>query len=397
MLAGIVCEYNPFHKGHLYQLEKTKQAGIDGIICVMSGNFVQRGECAFLDKWKRAEIAVRSGADVVIDLPVPWAVSSGESFARGSVFLLKQFGVDVLSFGCECEDRENLLIAADVYDNERVAELVKARMSDGKSYPSAFYEAVYEIYGKAVADILALPNSTLAVEYIRQMKKYSDMDFIAVKRKGADHDSENINEEFISASALRAIMTYPESAKKAYPFLSDESADIIDEAFSEGSAPCTMEQNERAILSALRQLDKKELEKFVSDGQGLVSRIYDSIKVAENLSEVYSLAKSKNYTYSRIRREVLNAYLKIEKDISTLTPPYMRILAVNEKGLSLLSSAKKNSAIPIVTKHVEMQNLDSFSKKIYDIQCSSTDLFALFSPKVRACGLEQKNSMLIIK
>lgn len=396
MLAGIVCEYNPFHKGHLYQLEETKKAGAEAVICVMSGNFVQRGECAFLDKWKRAEAAVRSGADIVIDLPVPWAVSSGESFARGSVYLLRQFGVDTLSFGCECEDRENLLLAADVCDNEKITELVKAHMSDGMSYPSAFYEAVYEIYGKSVADILALPNSTLAVEYIRQIKKYGDMDFIAVKRKGADHDSDSINEEFISASALRTIMTYPDTAN-SYPFLSDESADIIDKALSEGYAPCTMETNERAVLSALRQLNKNELSEYISDEQGLVTRIYDSIKTAERLSEVYSIAKSKNYTHSRIRREVLNAYLKIEKEISKLTPPYMRILAVNEKGLSLLSKAKKNSAIPIVTKHVEMQNLDSFSKKIYDIQCSSTDLFALFSPKVRLCGLEQKNSMLIIK
>lgn len=397
MLAGIVCEYNPFHKGHLYQLEKTKQAGIDGIICVMSGNFVQRGECAFLDKWKRAEIAVRSGADVVIDLPVPWAVSSGESFARGSVFLLKQFGVDVLSFGCEKECRENLLLAAEAPENIKVSELVKSNMSEGMSYPSALYEAVYEIYGKDVADILAFPNSTLAVEYIKQIKKYGDMDFTVIKRTGAEHDSITGDGEFLSASALRRMLSFSGGREAAYSFISKESVDFLADAFSEGSAPCTMEQNERAILSALRQLDKKELEKFVSDGQGLVSRIYDSIKVAENLTEVYSLAKSKNYTYSRIRREVLNAYLKIEKDISTLTPPYMRILAVNEKGLSLLSSAKKNSAIPIVTKHVEMQNLDSFSKKIYDIQCSSTDLFTLFSPKVRACGLEQKNSMLIIK
>lgn len=397
MVAGIVCEYNPFHKGHLYQLEMTRQKGADAVVCVMSGNYVQRGECAFLDKWKRAETAVRSGADVVIDLPVPWAVSSAESFARGSVYLLKQFGADVLSFGCESESRESLLLAAEVYENERVAELVKKHMADGTSYPSALYESTYEVYGKAVADILAFPNSTLAVEYIRQIKKYGDTDFIVVKRKGAGHDSNDTDVDYISASALRTIMTYPESAKNAYRFLSQESADIIDKALTEGYAPCTMEMNERAVLSALRQLDKNELSKFISDEQGLVSRIYEGIKTAKSLSELYSLAKSKNYTHSRVRREVLSAYLGVDKEISKHTPPYMRILAVNEKGLTLLADAKKNSAIPIVTKHGEMQNLDSFSKRIYEIQCSSTDKFALFSPKVRPCGLEQKNSMLIVK
>jgi len=147
----------------------------------------------------------------------------------------------------------------------------------------------------------------------------------------------------------------------------------------------------------LRRLDKVGLEKYISDEQGLVSRIYDAAKTSSGLVELYNEARSKNYTHSRVRREVLSAFLGIKKDIATRTPPYMRILAVSEKGLTLLSSAKKNSAIPIVTKHGEMQNLDSFSKEIYDLQCSSSDAFALFSPAVRPCGLEQKNSMLIIK
>lgn len=397
MLAGIVCEYNPFHKGHLYQLEKTKEAGADAVVCVMSGNFVQRGECAFADKWKRAEAAVRSGVDVVIDLPVPWAVSSGESFARGSVFLLRQFGVRLLSFGCENEGRKELLTAAQVSDKQEVSALIKQRMSDGISYPSALYEAVYELYGKAVADVLALPNSTLAVEYIRQMQKYGDMDFIAVKRKGAGHDEAEEKDGFYPASALRDIMLLEDCRKKTYPYLSKDSAEILSCAFDEKIAPCTMQQNERGVLSALRQLDKTELEKYVSDENGLASRIYEAAKTAKSLDELHSKSKSKNYTLSRVRREVLSAYLGVEKEISRLTPPYMRILAVSEKGLELLSSAKKNSAIPVVTKHSEMQNLDEFSEKIYKIQCSSTDKFSLLSPSVRPCGLEQKSSMMIIR
>lgn len=396
MVAGIVCEYNPFHNGHLYQLEKTKQAGADAIVCVMSGNFVQRGECAILDKWSRAEIAVKSGADVVIDLPVPWAVSSAENFARGSVYLLKQFGAETLSFGSETDDRETLLLAAESTQNERVIASVKGFMSEGMSYPAALHSAVKAVYGNGTAEIIASPNSTLAVEYIRQMQNFGIENFIPVKRKGADHDSKESDGEFLSASAIRENIISGNTECMRL-FLGEISAEILAVQLEKGFLPCTMEQNQRSVLSALRQLEKSQLEQYVSDENGLVQRLYEAVKGASDLEELYSLAKSKNYTHSRVRREVLNAYLGIKSDIAKRTPPYMRILAVSEKGLSLLSSAKKNSAIPIVTKHGEMQNLDSFSNEIYALQCSTTDSFAMFSPKVRPCGLEQKNAMLIIK
>lgn len=396
MVAGIVCEYNPFHNGHLYQLEKTRQAGADYIVCVMSGNFVQRGECAFLDKWKRAEIAIRSGADLVIDLPVPWAVASAESFARGSVYLLSQLGVDTLSFGSETDDRKMLLLASEVTENKEVADRIRCGMSKGISYPSVLYNAVMELYGKDAAQVIASPNNTLAAEYLRQMKKCGMTDFIAVKRKGADHDSHEAQGEFLSASGIRKGLTESD-AEKMRSYIGGVSGDIVYDAISEEIAPCRMINNERAILSHLRQLEKSQLEEYVSDSSGLAARIYEAARTATSLSELYTLAKSRNYTYSRVRREVLCAYLGINKSLSTGTPPYIRILAANEKGLSLLSSAKKNSAIPVVTKHGDMQNLCEYSKTVYELQCSSTDKFALFSPKARPCGLEQKNSMLIIK
>ncbi len=396
MIAGIVCEYNPFHKGHLYQLEMTRQAGADAIVCAMSGNFVQRGECAVSDKWKRAEIAVKSGADIVIDLPVPWAVASAENFAKGSVYLLGQFGVDTLSFGSETDDREKLLLAAKSSDDSTVTAFVREGMSQGMSYPAALYSAVNSVFGKEIADIIASPNSTLAVEYIRQTEKLGIRDFIPVRRKGAHHDSKESDGEFLSASAIREGI-FEGRTEQMRHFLGDISTEIITEQFEKGFAPCRMALNERSVLSCLRQLGKAELEKYVSDDNGLAQRIYEAARQARNLDELYSLAKSRNYTHARIRREVLCAYLGISKTFATRTPPYIRVLAVNERGLFLLSSAKKNSAIPIVTKHGEMQNLDSFSKEIYALQCSSSDAYALFSPTPRPCGLEQKNPMIIIK
>lgn len=394
MLAGIVCEYNPFHKGHLYQLEKTKQAGAEAVVCVMSGNFVQRGECAFLDKRTRAETAVCLGADVVIDLPVPWAVSSAENFARGSVSLLYNFGVDTVSFGSEFDDKEKLLLAAKSVDDEAVILLARNRMAQGSTYPLALSSAVRELYGDEAAGIISSPNSTLAVEYIRQILKYEGMDFLPVKREGAGHDSDDTEGEYLSASKIRQDISSDDSLFSALP---KQSASRLGDEFEKGYAPCLMKNNERGILSALREMSISELEKYVSDENGLAARIYEGVRTAVSLDELYEKVKSKNYTHSRVRREVLSAYLKIEKHIATDIPPYIKILAASEKGLSLLSDAKKNSALPIVTRHGEMQNLSEKSKRIYELQCSSTDKFALFSPVARECGLEQKSSMLIIR
>lgn len=394
MLAGIVCEYNPFHKGHLYQLEKTKEAGADAVVCVMSGNFVQRGECAFLDKWTRAEMAVRLGADIVLDLPVPWAVSSAESFARGSVSLLCSFGIDILSFGSEYTDKEKLLLAAKSVSDDKVLFLAKEYMAGGSTYPLALSSSVKKLYGAEIADIISSPNSTLAVEYIRQLMKYDAVDFLPVKRMGAAHDSNDTEVEYLSASKIRSDIIGGEELFSALP---EKSALLLQAQFKKGFAPCLMKNNERAILSSLREMSIQELEKYVSDENGLAGRIYEGARASAGLEELYDKVKSRNYTHSRVRREVLSAYLKIEKHLATDTPPYIRILAASEKGLSLLSSAKKNSALPIVTKHGEMQNLDEKSKYIYELQCSSTDKFGLFSPTVRECGFEQKSPMLVIK
>jgi len=394
MLAGIVCEYNPFHKGHLYHVEKTRQAGADMIVCVMSGNFVQRGECAFLDKRIRAEAAVCLGADVVLDLPVPWAVSSAENFARGSISLLKQFGVDVVSFGSECDDKQKLLFAAKSVDDKKVIALTKEYMSQGLSYPLSLSKSVSKLYGGEIADIISSPNSTLAVEYIRQILKYEGMDFLPVKRKGAAHDSNDTEGEYLCASKIRQDIFADERLFSALP---EQSACLLRAESEKGFAPCLMKNNERGILSSLREMSITELQKYISDEKGLAGRIYEGVRTSVSLDELYEKVKSRNYTHSRVRREVLSAYLKIEKHLATETPPYIRILAVSEKGLSLLAAAKKNSALPIVTKHGEMQNLNEKSKQIYELQCSSTDKFALFSPVARECGLEQKSAMLIVK
>ena len=391
MTGGIVSEYNPLHNGHLYHIGKTKEYGADFIVCVMSGNFVQRGECACVDKWKRAEAAVKGGADVVVDLPVPWAMGSAESFARGSISLLSHFGIDILSFGSESENKELLNSCALFGENEEVVFTLKKCMSKGMNYPSALFEAVKDKFGVEVAKIISSPNSTLAVEYIKQLNKYlPGCDILPVKRVGAEHDSDMLCDGIASASKIRSLI----SDNSFEGLLPGFVGDIITSGMADGTVPCKTVYAERAVLSSLRQMKKEDYTLYVTDTTGLADRIYNSVKSAQSLEELYGKVKSKNYTHSRVRREVMNVYLNIPNDIHKQLPPYVKILAVNEKGLTLLKNIKD---IPVITKHSDIQKLDDFGKRVYELQCSTTDKFALMSQQIRPCGLEQKNSMIVVR
>ena len=383
MAAGIVSEYNPFHNGHMYHIEKTRQSGADTVVCVMSGNFVQRGECAILPKHKRAEAAIRGGADLVIDLPVPWAMSSAESFARGSISLLSAVGIDILSFGSEVDSKALLYRAAEATEDERVSQRIKELMSEGMSYPAALSKSTDEIYGEEVSALLAQPNSTLAVEYIKQIEKYSpDCDILPVKRMAVGHDSTETKERFASASRIRALVSEV-----------DVSGFVPSFSLQHGEELYNVKYAERAILSALRETSREDCSLYVTDQKGLSDRIYNAVKSADSLEALYAAAKSRNYTHSRVRREVMNIYLKIPASFSLKTPPFIKVLAANSKGLSLL----KNARLPVVTKHSDAVFEDAFSKQVYDLQCSTTDKFSLMTEKISPMGMEQKKSVIIIK
>ena len=386
MVTGIVCEYNPFHKGHLYQIEKAKAMGSDSIVCVMSGNFVQRGECAFLSKHTRAKAAVMCGADVVIDLPTPWAMASAETFARGSIGLLRSFGIDALSFGCENDDVDLLTACSRKLKEDETGLLIKRYTAEGVSYPEAVSKALTEILGEKAGELVASPNNTLAIEYIRQLT--DNIKILPVKRYGASHDSGEAKHSIASASMIRKL------------FMSDEAlsfvpADLV--PLYKEADKYSLSYSERAILSSLRSMAKEELSLYVSDTNGLDMRIYDSIKNADSLESLYAMAKSKNYTHSRVRREVMNLWLKVRKDYSEGIPPYIKILAVSERGLSLLSQAKKNTDLPIITKHSEAKKLTGKAKEIYEAECRNTDLFSLCCEKIKECSLEKKHSLIIVK
>ncbi len=393
MIAGIICEYNPMHNAHVYHIEKTRENGHDFVVCVMSGNFVQRGECASVDKWTRAKIAVQNGADIVLELPTPWACASAETFARGGVAILKAFGVDTLSFGSEIEDSEKLLACVNSLESDEIKSQVKTKMKTGMSYPAALSEVFSVGDLSEFQSIISNPNSTLAIEYIRQIREQnSNMKILAIKREAVEHDSEAAYENFASASLIRKM-----NLKGIESFVPKTSFSLVGEQIALGQAPVKLENGEKIILAKLRTMTKNELSNFISDDTGLVSRVFESAKISSTLEQLYENIKTKNYTHSRIRREILSVFLGIDKNIAKKIPPYIKVLAVNQNGLKLIAKQKNEFGLPLVTKHSEIMKLDDEAKRIYELECMNTDMFAMFSEKIRPCSLEQTNSRIIIK
>lgn len=391
-IGGIICEYNPFHNGHEYHIKKTRENGATHIICAMNGNFVQRGDCAVADKWTRAKAAVVSGADLVVEIPTPWACSSAENFARGAVSLLSAFKIDFLSFGCETDNAALLEKAAWSVDLPQVGEKVKALISNGTTYPSALQQAVCDLMGEETASVLSSPNNTLAIEYIRQKEKLcADFGLLPVKRFASIHDeSVPTHETVTSASALR-MMNYTEQMK---PFVPDVMFKELSSFQQSGLFPCKIENAERAVIAFLRGMTLEEMKRYVPDENGLAERIYSKSRFAETPFELVKAVKVKSITEAMIRRAVMQCFLKIPKEIALGNPPYIKILAANKKGFEVLK--EKNPSLPIVTKKADADKLLPEGKAIYDLECECTDKFSLFSKKISGCFREQTSPIVII-
>ena len=352
MNTGIICEFNPFHKGHKYLIDSVKNNGC--VICVMSGNFVQRGEFAVYNKFDRCKTALENGADLVIELPTPYSLMSAEGFAKAGVEILEKTGiVDEIAFGAECKDVEKLKEIADKIDKSQ--ELIKKEMKKGISYPAARKNVIG-------SDLLDTPNNILAVEYIRQ----TILPCKAIKRIGKGHDTDD---SLYSASAIRQTMN---------------QVDI-----------CSMNNCEKAILSKLRCMTSDDFAKIEDVNEGLENRIYECVRNACSINELYDSIKTKRYTHSRIRRIILKSYLDITKEYSK-DVPYIRILGFNEKGKELLSQMKKNAKLPIISRYSDTQKLDSFGKKLFELECHCTDLYNLGYKVPLPCGTEQKSQIVIL-
>lgn len=386
-VCGIVAEYNPFHNGHKYHIEKTRELyGATHIAAVMSGNFTQRGDVAIFDKYKRAETALKNGVDIVIELPVPYALGSAEQFAFGAVSLLHSLGcVEMLSFGSECGDTELLEETAGAVMFAQQNEDFFAFMRRGDSFPVALQKTIEKYYENDIIDALTEPNNTLAVEYIKALGELgSSIKPVTVKRVGAGHDSDNASGGFASAAQIRKAITAGEEIGAYVP-------EIPEGCLNDTAKLMNLET---AILAKLRTMSAEELEKAPNVLMGLENRIYKAARVSANLAELYMLIKTKRYTMSRIRRIIMAEFIGIKKSDLKGTPPYIHILGMNAKGREILSAA--NCELPVDTSLKSLSKNGMKAKRMAALESRAGDLYALAFDKRRVCGLDHTTKPIII-
>jgi len=369
--VGIICEYNPFHLGHRGHIIKTRNIiGKDaGIVCVMSGNYVQRGDFAVFNKHSRAEMAVRTGADLVLELPTPYVLMSAEGFANAGVYLLNALNIcDHLSFGSEINNIDILREAAEIIISNKANEITKEWLDKGVSYATAQQHAACALMGKN-ANVFKSPNNVLGIEYLKALKRTgSAMKPVTTSRTGGEHDSDT----GYSASAIRKELY---SGVIPSTLIPESVHEICKNEISSGRGPVSIFNAEQAIISRLRSIT--DYSDISGISEGLEQRFKKYACNESTIESILHKIKTKRYPLSRIRRVLLNAVLGITKESINIDPPYIRVLAMNAKGMNILKQARKKSKLPIITKPAAVNDLCETSKKLFNSEASATDLYVL--------------------
>jgi len=327
---GVICEYDPFHLGHRWMLEQLHRQG--PVVCAMSGCFTQRGEFAAVNKFARAEMAVRNGADLVLELPTPWAVSGAERFARGGVELLKKTGlVTHLAFGSECGDLEALQRVEACLSGESFQETLRRRLEGGETFARCRQAAVEELLGREAALCLSRPNDNLAMA-----------------------------------------------------FLPRESAEVLRREMAAGRGPVDMHTCQRAILARLRTMSQEDFLPYDGGGEGLYRRFYRAVRQAADIDGLLEAAKTRRYPLARLRRMLLVAYLELPEPEHI---PYLRLLAASSRGCTLLRQMR---GAPVLTKPADVSRLGQTAQDLFTREAGWTDLYTLAYPDLSqsACGAD---------
>lgn len=373
--AGIICEYNPFHLGHARQLQVIRQAlGEDAaIICAMSGNYVQRGEPAMWDKFSRAEAAIASGCDLVLEIPVTKVLQSAEGFAACGVEILTGFGIDFLSFGAECGNGAALMALAERLDDPDVTSALREGLSQGLSYAAARQAALHD-----TSNILSAPNNILGLEYCRALlRRNSTAELLVIQRTG-DYHAAIPDPQAPSATAVR--QQFPCGAWRS--FVPEAAADIL------GHVPWyKLCWGERAILARLRSLSDHDWQCCAHGSEGLWRKAMKASRSEASLEAVIQAIKSKRYPRTRIQRLLLCAYLGITQEQLSVPISYVRILAISPRGRALLRQAKERCPFSLINPGQAPEDSTH-----YALETRAADLFTLFaSPDYpMACKTEQK-------
>ncbi|MCL2151355.1 MAG: nucleotidyltransferase family protein [Oscillospiraceae bacterium] len=369
--AGIICEYNPLHLGHAGHIEKTRQA-LDGdcaVICVMSGNFVQRGDFAIFNKYARAKAALQCGADLVVELPLPYALSSAEGFANAGVYILDRLGVcDYISFGSESGDIGTLSEAAEAIASKKADILTKEWLDKGLSYAAAQQRAADAVLG-ARSEVFKYPNNLLGIEYLKAIKAYeSPMKPMTVKRSSDEHDGETGLSSFVLRKALMR-------GDKPWGVMPDAAVMVYMEEIAAGRGPVFINQCELAILSRLRSA--KNMSELPGAAEGLEHRLMRYAETEPTFEGILEKVKTKRYTMSRLRRMLLCSCLGITAADTQKPPPYIKVMAVNHTGMKVLANARKKTRLPIITKPASVKSLSGRASDLFNKEAAATDFYVL--------------------
>lgn len=407
-VLGIVAEYNPFHNGHLYQLNYSKKiTNSKYSVAVISGNFTQRGSTSLIDKWSKAEIAIKNGIDLVIELPLLYSISSAENFADGAIKILNSLGiVDYISFGTESGDISSLKTISDILvsEPEKYKSFLTAELNKGLSFPKARANALsmYLHNSKVNANILSSPNNILGVEYLKALKKYnSSIIPLTLKRTSVDYNETTYKNDIASSTAIRNIVK-----NKKFDILSkvipQGSFSLINENIKNGHIVPDLSVFEKEIIYNLRKMSIKDISNLPDVNEGLEYSIKKAVNSCNTIDELLSNIKSKRYTITRLQRILLYSLLEITKDdmdISKKITPYIRILGFNNNGKYLLSKiAKENPNLEIITsvkKFLDSSN-NYYSKKLLKKDILATNIYTLGYAKNSNGNLDYTHKIIVI-
>ena len=372
--VGIIAEFNPLHSGHELLINEAKNLG--DVVCAISGNFVQRGDCAIVSKEIRARSALIAGAELVCEIPVLWSMSTAQNFALGGVSALAALGCDTLVFGSEAGDTEPLIKICHILESDEFSDLLGKYMKNGTTFATARQRACEEL--GAEKGILDKPNNNLGIEYILASRRLGvDMNFKTVKRMGAAHDSAEVD-TFVSASLLREkLLSGDRDFCSRYM-----SEDVLKLYKDENIAD--IRRLEKGVLAVLRTKSLKDLKKLPDLSEGVENKLFSAIKTATSLENLYSEIKVKRYTLARVRRLVLSAFLGFDDEFFMKPLPFVRVLGRNKTGEKIVRSAKKQSNVPIIMRVGEIKKLPDTAQKVFETEVRATDLYnlSLSSPLV---------------
>jgi len=391
--AGIICEYNPFHIGHQMHINNTKRLlGEEyAIVCAMSGNFVQRGEPAIFNKHVRAEAAVRCGADLVLEIPTPYVLSSAEGYAVAGVNILTNLDIcEYLSFGSEVGDVDVLCTVAEAIISDEIGAFIKENMRHGTTYAKAVQKTLDDKHGEK-ASVLKKPNNLLGIEYIKAIVTTgSHLKPMTFKRSGGVHDGSY----GYSSSAVRQAMLNGD-VNSSWEAMPSQSGSICKREIREMRGPLSLVSFEQAIMARLRQID--DYSQFPGAGEGLENRFAKYAAIEPTVSMVLERVKTKRYVMSKLRRMLLCACLGVTTNDTKMPPPYLRVLAINEKGIKLLGEMRGRTGVPIIVKPARAKVLTERTFELFNKEADATDFYVLAykDEMQRVGGSEWRNGPVI--